>query len=408
MKKMSMKNTSLLTILLVLCILSLSPVAHAQMAEGKCRFLGNVIATSIPSDYTLYWNQVTPENSGKWGSVEATRDVMNWSGLDNAYNFAKNNGFPFKQHTFVWGQQQPNWIATLPPEEQREEVEEWIKSYCERYPDTDYIDVVNEPFHATPVYDQALGSGWNWVIWSFQKARQYCPNAKLVLNDYNIISNSSATDAYIGLINLLKAENLIDIIGEQGHFLETTDNALIKSNLDKLHATGIPIHISEYDVNIADAVAQRDKYSSQFPVLWTHPGVQGITLWGYQQGAIWRPDAYLINSLTDGSKRPALVWLENYIQTAPGGTFCITTSINEDVDTGFSLYPNPTHDGNVRLEIGQGKHELVVKDLYGRHITRMEVSGGEPVLLRLPTSSNVYILQVSTLDKTYLKKIIVN
>ena len=156
---------------------------QAQLAENKCKFLGNVIPGTTPADFKNYWNQVTPENAGKWGSVEATRDEMNWTALDNAYNFAKENNLPFKQHTLVWGQQQPSWIGALSPEEQKEEVEEWIKAFCERFPETDFIDVVNEPLHAVPNYSPALGgagaTGWDWVIWSFEKARQYCPNANL-------------------------------------------------------------------------------------------------------------------------------------------------------------------------------------------------------------------------------------
>ena len=41
-----------------------------------------------PEDYEhllTYFDQLTPENAGKWGSVEGTRDVMNWTDLDTAY-----------------------------------------------------------------------------------------------------------------------------------------------------------------------------------------------------------------------------------------------------------------------------------------------------------------------------------
>jgi endo-1,4-beta-xylanase len=75
---------------------------------------------------------------GKWGSVEGTRDNMNWGPLDAAYNLAKDNGWPFRFHVLVWGSQQPTWITSLSAEEQLEEIEEWFTLVAERYPDIDY------------------------------------------------------------------------------------------------------------------------------------------------------------------------------------------------------------------------------------------------------------------------------
>lgn len=305
-----------LSIVLLLSLLVPNGPLKAQLAKDKSSFLGNVISRTTPSDFNTYWNQVTPENAGKWGSVEANRNAMNWTSLDNAYSHAQRNGFPFKQHTLVWGQQQPRWINALSADEQKQEVEEWIRGFCERFPESDFIDVVNEPLHAVPAYAPALGgagaTGWDWVIWTFEKTREYCPNAKLILNDYNILKSDSATTAYLAIINLLKDRQLIDIVGEQGHFMEKISIATIKKNLDRLHATGIPIMISEFDINIADDKLQLAKYQEQFPLLWEHPGVQGVTLWGYKQGQIWRKDAYLVRA--DGTERPAMIWLKEYLK----------------------------------------------------------------------------------------------
>jgi endo-1,4-beta-xylanase len=366
----------------------MTSASQAQIAKDKCKFLGNIISNYTPSDFTTYWNQVTPENAGKWASVEASKDVMVWTDLDNAYKTAKDNGFAFKQHNFVWGQQQPSWIGGLPADQQAQQVEEWIKSFCERYPDTDYIDVVNEPLHETPVYSNAIGgkgtTGWDWVIWAFEKAKQYCPKAKRILNDYNIINDNVATLKYIDLINLLKSRQLIDYIGEQGHSLETTSNSTITGNLDKLAATGIPILISEYDVNIASDADHKAKYESQFPVLWNHSGVHGVTLWGYRQGEIWRTDAYLVR--TNGTARPALDWLKTYVAANTGGAFCITTGL-EDVSPGEALtvYPNPS-EGRITVESDSG---FVIRDLLGRIVS----SGNGSSTLHL--APGIYIVNSS-------------
>lgn len=247
-------------------------LAHAQIAVGKTKFLGNIIAGNAPSNFSTYWNQVSPENSGKWGSVEPVRNQMNWGQLDMAYNYARSNGFPFKQHTFVWGSQEPNWIGRLSAPEQAYEVEDFIRQYCQRYPQTQYIDVVNEPLHAPASYRQALGgagsTGWDWIVWSFQKARQHCPNAKLLINEYGIINDANALNRYKVIVNILKSRGLIDGVGIQSHHfsMDNLPPATITQNLDSLAQTGVPIYVSELDMTGDDAT-QLARYQQKFPAL---------------------------------------------------------------------------------------------------------------------------------------------
>jgi endo-1,4-beta-xylanase len=298
----------------------------AQLAEGHSKFLGNIIASSVPSTFDTYWNQITPENSGKWGSVEATRDVMNWSQLDLAYNHAQQNDYPFKQHTFVWGNQEPGWIGSLSQSEQLAEVIEWIQAYGQRYPNTDLIDVVNEPLHAPASYRAALGgdnglygTGWDWVVRSFELARQYCPNADLLLNDYGIISDPNAAQNYRNIIDILNSRGLIDGIGIQCHAFNMDNVSVSTMNqvLGILAGAGLPIYVSELDMRGTDS-EQLSRYQQKFPVLWEHSSVQGITLWGYIQGQIWQTEAYLLRS--NGTERPALGWLRDFLATPSGNT----------------------------------------------------------------------------------------
>ncbi len=283
------------------------------------KFLGNIVARALPGDFDRYWDQVTPENAGKWGSVAATpqTDGWQWSTLDQAYRYALDHRFPFKEHNLIWGQQQPPWMESLDPAQQRQAVAKWIRLGGARYPQTALVDVVNEPLHHPPRYREALGgkgaTGWDWVIWAFQQARQAFPRAQLLLNDYNVLKDARTAQRYRQLIDLLQARGLIDGIGCEAHFLENVPGAKIRSNLKLLAATGLPIYISEYDVNAADDATQLKIYQEQFPIFWTDPAVHGITLWGYRQGHIWRKNAYLIGA--DGRERPAFTWLRHYIAT---------------------------------------------------------------------------------------------
>lgn len=287
------------------------------------KFFGTAATTA--ADYPgllAHFNQVTPGNAGKWGSVEAIRDQMDFTELDTAYNFAKTNHIPFKLHTLIWGQQQPNWIASLPPDQQLAEIDQWMSALAARYPNVDLVDVVNEPLHAPPAYAAALGgagsTGWDWVIKAFDMARSHFPNAELLLNDYSILSMTSATQDYLKIVKLLSDRGLIDGVAEQGHFYERApEMSVLTTNLNAFVATGLPLYVSELDLNFADDAQQANRMKELFTTFWSKPSVLGITHWGYLQGNMWQPNAYLVR--TDGSARPALSWIECY---RAGGTNC--------------------------------------------------------------------------------------
>ena len=281
------------------------------------KFVGNITTNgAVRSDFIRYWDQITPENEGKWGSVEATRGTMNWAGLDAVYNYAQQNGIPFKQHTLVWGSQQPGWISSLSPAEQAAEVEEWIRLFCERYPNVALIDVVNEPPpHTTPPYMNAIGgagsTGYDWIIWSFQKARQYCPRAILILNDYNVLRWADA-DNFITIANAVKGSGYIDALGSQSHGQETQTLSDLQTRLNNLIAVGLPIYISEYDVSIQDDAQQQTIMEQQITLFWNTPQVKGITLWGYVYGSTWSQAPYS-GLIRNDMPRPAMTWLMNFL-----------------------------------------------------------------------------------------------
>ncbi len=323
--------------LMLFAVLLVPSESFCQLALGRSKFLGNAVTWGyrIPSSYPAYWNQVTPGNDGKWGSVENNRGVFNWTGLDDLYNFAVTNGIPFKDHNLIWGQQQPSWISTLDSASQRAAIKAWIDSVGHRYPQMDFIDVVNEPLHAPPDgrngtanYIRALGgsgaTGWDWIVTVFTWARHACaPGVKLLINDYNILHDNGVTNTYIALIDTLKVRGLIDGIGIQGHYFEFKSAAglspvysypvsTLKSNLDRLaSATGLPIYISEFEIDEAKDSTQLVNYKTYFSLFWEDPAVKGMTLWGYIQGDTWKANGYLLR--TDGTERPALQWLRTYL-----------------------------------------------------------------------------------------------
>ena len=404
-----------------------------QLAQGADKFLGNVKSTYGNNNFANYWNQITPGNEGKWGSVASSQDTTkwNWTGLDTLYNYAQKHNLIFKDHTLIWGAQQPSWISSLDSASQAKYIETWFRMVGKRYPKIDLVDVVNEPLygHNPPDggngranYKNALGgngsTGWDWVIKSFELARKYLPNTKLLINDYGIINDNASTTSYLYIINLLKDRGLIDGIGVQGHrfALENADTTTLKNNLNKLGATGLPVYITELDLgNLgnsgnANDTQQLTLYRKIFPILWKNPAVKGITLWGYVEGEMWQTTCFLVRS--DGTWRPAMTWLANYIKDN-------LTDVNETalaLPYNFELeqnYPNPFNP-TTTIEFAipkNSKVKLVVYDVLGREVAELineELNAGYHKINFNASNlaSGVYFYALKAGDYTSVKKLV--
>ena len=301
--------------------------AQAQLSTNPDKFLGN-ITTGWNSDmdtdgfvFADYWNQVTPENATKWGSVEGNRHgTYNWGGADKAYKYAKEHGFPFKFHTLVWGSQYPEWMNNLSTEKQYEAIEQWMDEAKKHYPDLQMIDVVNEAVsgHAPAPYKNALGgdgkTGYDWIIKAFEMAHERWPDAILIYNDYNTYQWN--TDQYIDLVRTIRdAGAPIDAYGCQAHDLKGCSASTLKSTLKKIQdALKMPMYVTEYDISDENDNNQLRDYKAQIPLLWEADYCAGITLWGWIYGKTWNQAQYS-GLIKNKKERQALEWLREYMQT---------------------------------------------------------------------------------------------
>jgi len=404
------------------------------LAAGLTKFLGNT-DDSPDSNFANYWNQTTAGNVGKWGSVGTTQDSTqwDWSGLDRVYNYTQSHNIVFKDHNLIWGQQQPSWISALDSATQYRYIETWIRMVGQRYPKINLVDVVNEPLtgHNPPDgtngganYEKALGgkgaTGWDWVITAFRLAREYMPaNTKLLINDYNVINDNSATTSYVQIINLLKGQGLIDGIGLQCHDgeIENTDTTTLRGNLVRLAGTGVPIYISEMDLgNLSNAGTPNDTYQEQqyqklFPMFWQFPDVKGITLWGYKENEMWAPTSSSFLVRSDGTARPALLWMANYIKNNPLAG--VQTSLN--LPSAFRLeqnFPNPFNPStNISYSVAStSKVTLRIFDILGREVQTLvnmtQVPGQYAVTFNAGNlASGVYFYQLNAGSFTQTKKL---
>ena len=321
--------TSTLTAKFAVAALLVAGSAQAQLAKGQCKYLGNIITNGVPSDFGTYWNQASPENSGKWSSVQSSvkSSSYNWSGFDVVSNWGKTTGNPVKFHVLVWGGQQPSdaGSATLA------DIKRWFAAVHTRYPDIAQIDVVNEayPSHAPAPYRNALKAAassygipsgdYDWIFVAFKMARELWtdPNkTKLIYNDYNTIEYGNEVTWQVNLAKAAKDQKIpIDAIGLQAHDAYKLSTASVKSNIDKIAAVGFPLYVTEYDIGETDDTKQKNIMAEQMTMFWNHPCIKGVTYWGLRDGQTWRTGTGIFTG--SGALRPSMTWLKTWIPANP-------------------------------------------------------------------------------------------
>jgi endo-1,4-beta-xylanase len=336
-----------------------TPVAPTSaLASGKSKYLGcnntGTVGTSsgrssdldFPHHYTNFWNSVSAGNPTKWKSVETNQGEYDFEGFDYLYKWTKSRGMPFYWHTMIWGASSalPSWFSGLSEADSKQELDDFLSAVSTRFPNIDGIQTVNEIYgegtadahqsNTTLLKNQFGGAGstgYDWLIYLFQRARHYFPNAKLWLNDFGILSNATKRQAHIDACNILKNNgNLIDAVGCQSHYfnLNQMTATTLQNSLDDITTqTGLPIMITELDLSgydydnggVDSEALQRERYERLFPILWNHSNVERITIWGYILGETWRHDQGHITGFIDregNNKRSALTYLEEFMATA--------------------------------------------------------------------------------------------
>ncbi|WP_181308547.1 endo-1,4-beta-xylanase [Rufibacter sp. XAAS-G3-1] len=409
----------------VIVTVGATPAVSRGLSACKGKYLGNIIASNVPTPYSTLWNGITPENNTKWGVVEPTRDVMNWAGANVAYTYAKNNHLLFRYHAFAWGSQFPTWAISpnnnllLSPAEFQAEMEEYIAAVATQFPSgIDQIDVLNENLRthapATQAIRQGLGgagaTGHDWIIWMFAKARHYFPNSKLILNDYGLENDQTAINEQLQIIKLLRDRNLMDGFGTQAHEfnINTLSATQLKNSLDLMDNAGVPIYVTELDIS-GDDNTQRTRYQNLFPVYWEHPAVAGITLWGYEAGKTWKENTHL--QTATGQDRPAMTWLRQYMadRTQVGYPFCtqesLVTGIDDEVTIpAAAVYPNPFNQDFTYKMTGRFSYQLYSS-------TGALVQSGtatDKVTLGSSLAKGMYVLRITQREAVKAIKLIKN
>ena len=415
----------------VIITVGTTDVKPTGLSAGKGKYLANIVAGSVRSDFNNYWNGVTAENGCKWGSVERTRDVMNWNNADLIYNHAKKNNLAFRYHAIAWGSQYPDWIKNLNTTDFKAEMEEYMAAIAARYPLIDQIDVLNENMYintwnkqehaaGSPYFRAGMGgpgvTGYDWAIWLFEKARFYFPNAKLVINDFELETNNAGLNEILALVKVLRDRGLIDGFGTQAHYfnIDGISATSLQNALNNMAKSGVPIFVTELDMKgkTVSEAGQQTSYKTAFPVYWNHPAVAGITLWGYVEGATWAEGTGIFNS--NGTERSAMTWLKSYVTGLPDVGYPFGNGTTTGVEMvehqqSISVYPNPVTAGKVTVE---SKSNEIIRwieliDINGKIVKSIKSNQYKTKMDVSELRKGMYFLKIHTAEKVLNEKILV-
>ena len=240
-----------------------------------------------------------PPWDGEWGAGYARSQTL--GGLA----WLRNHGLHVRGHVLVWPgwNNLPNAIRALRGTPQQSEIPARTQAHIADVVGTtrDLVeewDVLNEPYANHDLMD-LFGAGIQ-VDW-FKAARAAHPVAPLYLNDY------SNHDASLDAAHVAHFENTARFLTDQGAPIGGLGlQAHISSNpsppanvltvLDRYAALGLPVRITEFDINTDDEELQAD-YTRDFLIaMYSHASVVGVQLWGFWEGAHWIPRAAMFRT----------------------------------------------------------------------------------------------------------------
>ncbi|GAB4853186.1 hypothetical protein Ancab_017373 [Ancistrocladus abbreviatus] len=251
---------------------------------------GSAIAKTILGDssyqnwFVERFNAAVFEDELKWYNTETKPGQVNYTIPDQMLEFVRAHQIMARGHNIFWENPKftPSWIFNLTGAELESAIDRRIRSLLGKYKG-EFInwDVNNENLHYH-FYEERLGP--NATLNFFESAHQVDPLATLFMNEFNVVETcddaNSTVDTYIARMQELEqAGASMGGIGLQSHFV-VPNPPLIRGVLDKLATLGLPIWLTEVDI---DHEFDKETQAAYLEVVlregFSHPSVKGIMLW---------------------------------------------------------------------------------------------------------------------------------
>jgi len=270
------------------------------------------------------FNQVVFENDLKWPAwIGLWGPGFNWNNTEQAFDWLETNELPVRGHYLswatwsgsdAWGNSQNT--ATLP---QRlfnhmtdkattvgDRVFEW--------------DVINHPVGwLNDSYENRISLDfYNDIL---DHARTVVPQGMdLWINEDDVIAGNSRASDYERIIeHMIDNGSAPDGIGFQGHFIEewgrvsSTPASQLYDRIDRFAEVIPRLKVTEFDIDVGNNESWQGQLMNDYlTVMFSHPDIEAITLWGFWGGSHWRgEDGALYRE--DWTEKPSLTAYQNLV-----------------------------------------------------------------------------------------------
>lgn len=292
------------------CAITNGIVGDRMSAEDKGQFKAKFLEN---------FNSAVTENAVKWIDMERKKGEVNYSNVDGILKWTEENKIPLRGHNIFWGipnRVQP-WLKEMNDEDLSKALKNRAETLAAHYKGrfAEY-DLNNEMVHGN-YYEDRLGP--NITKQMAEWVHNGDPDAKLFLNDYDILTGNKLPEYMAQIQSLLKQGVPIAGIGVQGHLhAESFDRKQLMDALDSLAIFKLPIRITEFNMPgqrskfLKDTKLEMTPQEEQqkaidivdyYRICFAHPQVEGIIMWGFWAGANWIPASSLYRR--DWSPTPA-------------------------------------------------------------------------------------------------------
>jgi GH35 family endo-1,4-beta-xylanase len=328
--------------------------------NGKLSFFGGVTDPNVNAfPDTIFtslgiYNQATAIYSDLQYAMQTGPNSFNWSSFDAMTSFCVSNNLKRTWYgMFAAAVTQP-WLDGngLSGQALVTACTNFVAAAAARSPDIPYINFCNEGIlhsDASGTMQQAFGgagaTGYNWIINIGKLFRQYFPNARLGVNDYNFESAGndlpySDNGSYgndvtqlpkmLNAIRILKQAGVIDWVGMEAYSLETVSSANLTSAFNQIGALGVNIILTEFSPDAyvgpgADPNKVSADWQRLFPLCYGNQYVIGVTgPWDYrwsntQNGGIGGSQFFVDDRTNPYTIEPVVNYLRGIVPSVVNG-----------------------------------------------------------------------------------------